>query len=375
MLSVVSASPRSGIVERAESQAGQTSPDPGDGPPDALPRRTTLRLPSPNYRLNQSRLESIDEAQEPVEKRPGLDSGGERSTSTGKVPVLNSPILEVHYVEEEPHDTETTTAEELSTQDSSDSTPLFATETHASTPEEDPPAEPQDSPKELPGRKNSDEDQQDITPDEDPPAKPQEPPKELPPPENSDEKQQPEDTTTPSPSFPPPTAFSPPPNNDTLPSKPTLQVEPEGKIPLIRGQTTTLRLDTPPGIHPRCYSTGLVNIYPEFVHTRSARDQLSNNSSTNNTPPPPLMSDISSLPSMSDVSYVDGVEMRIRWLLLEECNTSTGKVGTLVRQKPTQITSLPIFEDVDGGSSECVYLAHGADVVKVEVVRGYAKRL
>ncbi len=63
------------------------------------------------------------------------------------------------------------------------------------------------------------------------------------------------------------------------------------------------------------------------------------------------------------------MEMRIHWLLLGEARSIR---RAKVRGKITIISaeSVPEGMDLDSGSRSVVYLSHGAEVVKVEVIRG-----
>ncbi|KAK3329744.1 hypothetical protein B0H66DRAFT_36839 [Apodospora peruviana] len=120
---------------------------------------------------------------------------------------------------------------------------------------------------------------------------------------------------------------------------------------LIQGQISTLRLDTLPTTKrqtPRSYRTGkggMITIYPEFVTTTS-----------------------------SLVSRKEIVELRIEWLLPPPTQQQQQQPQENQKHKrpPAEynIGFLPIFEDVDTGSKDCVRLVHGnGDVVMIEVVR------
>lgn len=114
-------------------------------------------------------------------------------------------------------------------------------------------------------------------------------------------------------------------------------------VRLIRGQFYSHRLDIP-SPRPFCYTTGHLAVYPEFTNDKI----LSHRSSRS----------------------ADPVEMLIRWLDPEE-QASLGVSGLFLAPKVIAVDSIPDSTDLDSGSPDQVFVAHGPDVVEMRVVRSF----
>lgn len=109
-------------------------------------------------------------------------------------------------------------------------------------------------------------------------------------------------------------------------------------IHLVRGQFYSHRLDIA-SPRPFCYTTGHLTVYPEFVDDK-----------------------------MTQRKSIGPVEMLIRWLDPGD-QASLGVSGLFPAPKVIGVDSIPDYTNLDSGSPDQVFVAHGPDVVEMRVVR------